>query len=101
MKRVTLEIEVPNPNNQSIDADENDNDNTPLTPSSKKLLKKSKFPIARIKKIMQKDEQIGKMSSSSPVLVSRCVELFIEDLLNETLKVTNSVKAKTMTNNHL
>eukprot|EP00158_Paraphelidium_tribonemae_P008105 Partr_v1_DN28477_c4_g1_i1_m41121 putative protein 1 (negative cofactor 2 alpha) len=42
---------------------------------------KTKFPMARIKKIMQKDEEIGKLAAAVPVLVSKAVELFLQSLI--------------------
>ncbi|KAI6654670.1 DNA polymerase epsilon subunit C [Oopsacas minuta] len=43
----------------------------------------SRFPSARIKKIMQSDEDIGKVSAPVPLVVSRAVEVFLEALLSK------------------
>ncbi|KAF2344860.1 Transcription factor CBF/NF-Y/archaeal histone domain, partial [Trinorchestia longiramus] len=48
--------------------------------------KKTKFPIARVKKIIQSNEEIGKLSISAPVVVSKAAELFIEDLVLASLE---------------
>ncbi|KAI5186279.1 Dr1-associated corepressor [Nematocida homosporus] len=56
---------------------------------------KCRFPIARIKKIMQFDEEIGKVSSSAPIVISHAIELFLIDLLHlleEEAKQKNSKK---------
>ncbi|KAI9225237.1 MAG: hypothetical protein DHS80DRAFT_26385 [Piptocephalis tieghemiana] len=45
---------------------------------------KTKFPVARIKKIMQADEDVGKMSQATPVLISKALELFLASLMQAT-----------------
>jgi len=42
---------------------------------------KCRFPIARIKKIMQFDEEIGKVSTSAPIVISHAIELFLTEIL--------------------
>lgn len=44
---------------------------------------KPKFPPTRIKKIMQADEDVGKMTQVIPLVVSRAVELFVADLIKD------------------
>ncbi|KAJ7307406.1 hypothetical protein JRQ81_009422 [Phrynocephalus forsythii] len=56
---------------------------------------------ARIKKIMQTDEEIGKVAAAVPVIISRALELFLESLLKNACHVTQSRNAKTMTTSHL
>lgn len=55
----------------------------------------------RIKKIMQTDEEVGKVSQHCPIMISRCLELFIESLLSKTVRVTNSRNAKTLSPSHM
>lgn len=50
--------------------------------------------MARIKKIMQEDEEIGKLSSTVTVMVSKAVELFIKSLLNAALEIYREDIAK-------
>ncbi|KAI9891709.1 MAG: hypothetical protein M1814_002459 [Vezdaea aestivalis] len=38
---------------------------------------KTKFPVARIKRIMQADEDVGKVAQVTPVAVSKALELFM------------------------
>ncbi|KAI5148993.1 Dr1-associated corepressor [Enteropsectra breve] len=38
--------------------------------------KKTRFPISRIKKLMQQNEDIGKTTGTVPVVLSKAVELF-------------------------
>ncbi|KAH9386415.1 Dr1-associated corepressor [Nematocida major] len=44
---------------------------------------KCRFPIARIKKIMQIDEEIGKVSTSAPIVISHAIEMFLVSLLKQ------------------
>nr|XP_060614183.1 dr1-associated corepressor [Anolis sagrei ordinatus] len=68
---------------------------------SKKKKYNARFPPARIKKIMQTDEEIGKVAAAVPVIISRALELFLESLLKNACHVTQSRNAKTMTTSHL
>lgn len=68
---------------------------------SKKKKYNSKFPPARIKKIMQTDEEIGKVAAAVPVVISKCIEMFLESILKSAGSVTDGRKAKTMTTSHL
>lgn len=42
---------------------------------------KTSFPVARIKRIMQADEDIGKVAQVTPHVVSRALELFMIKLI--------------------
>ncbi|KAG8919473.1 hypothetical protein FRC02_001630 [Tulasnella sp. 418] len=56
--------------------------------------KATKFPVARIKKIMQKDEEVGKVAQATPVLISKALELFMASMVEEMAKVTQERGAK-------
>lgn len=43
---------------------------------------KTSFPVARIKRIMQADEDIGKVAQVTPQVVSRALELFMIKLIS-------------------
>lgn len=43
---------------------------------------KTSFPVARIKRIMQADEDIGKVAQVTPHVVSRALELFMIKLIS-------------------
>ncbi|CDU24465.1 related to BUR6-subunit of a heterodimeric NC2 transcription regulator complex with Ncb2p [Sporisorium scitamineum] len=60
-----------------------------------------KFPVARIKKIMQADEDVGKVAQATPVLISKALELFMASIVQETVKETRSRGAKKMTPYHV
>ncbi|XP_072314098.1 dr1-associated corepressor [Eucyclogobius newberryi] len=49
-----------------------------------------RFPPSRVKKIMQKDPEVGRMAMSVPVLISRALEIFLKTLLTKTLLITES-----------
>nr|CAG4645908.1 EOG090X0H1B [Lynceus sp. MCZ IZ 141354] len=68
---------------------------------SKKKKYNARFPPARIKKIMQSDEEIGKVAAAVPVIISRALELFVEGLLRKSLEITVSRNAKTLSPAHL
>ena len=43
----------------------------------------TRFPLARIKKIIQKNEEIGKIAHSVPFLVAKGLEHFLEQILKK------------------
>ncbi|KAJ0083605.1 hypothetical protein Patl1_30117 [Pistacia atlantica] len=61
----------------------------------------TRFPAARRKKIMQADKDIGKMALAVPLLVSKALELFLQDLCDQTYGITLKRGAKTMNSLHL
>ena len=56
---------------------------------------------ARIKKIMQSDDEVGKVAAPVPVIISRALELFAETLLQRARKVSGQRGARTLTPSHL
>ncbi|KAK4788191.1 hypothetical protein SAY86_019510 [Trapa natans] len=71
----------------------------PLDDMKKKL--DTRFPAARIKKIMQADEDVGKIAMAVPLLVSKALELFLQDLCDHTYEITLKRGAKTLNSLHL
>ncbi|KAJ4771870.1 hypothetical protein LUZ62_038363 [Rhynchospora pubera] len=61
----------------------------------------TRFPAARIKKIMQADEDVGKIAMAVPVLVSKALEMFLQDLCDRTYSITLQRGMKTMSSQHL
>jgi len=47
------------------------------------------------------DEDVGKVSSTVPVMVSRALERFLEHIMIESAGVTSSKDAKTLTSQHI
>ncbi|XP_037272112.1 negative cofactor 2 alpha isoform X2 [Rhipicephalus microplus] len=69
--------------------------------ANKKKKYNARFPPARIKKIMQKDEEVGKVAAPVPVIISRALELFVESLVTRASEITRSRSAKTLSTSHL
>ncbi|GAA6064195.1 hypothetical protein JCM10212_003722 [Sporobolomyces blumeae] len=46
----------------------------------------ARFPLARIKKMIQADEDVGKVAQATPILVSKALELFLASLVEATVK---------------
>lgn len=61
----------------------------------------STFPIARVKKIMQADEEVGKIATSTPVLVAKALECLMEDVLKAAAMVAGGRNSKTVQAAHL
>ncbi|KAJ0008596.1 hypothetical protein NQD34_016011 [Periophthalmus magnuspinnatus] len=49
-----------------------------------------RFPPGRVKKIMQKDAEVGRIAMAVPVLISRALEMFLKALLSKTFLITQS-----------
>ncbi|DBB05421.1 TPA: hypothetical protein ACH3X1_012386 [Trebouxia sp. C0004] len=62
---------------------------------------KSKPLAGRIKKVMQTDEDVGKIAQGAPVLMSRAMELFLSKLCEGTAAVATGGHARTATPSHL
>lgn len=62
---------------------------------------KTRFPPARIKKIMQTDEEVGKVAAPVPVIVSKSVELFTEILLQKSGDIAAFKGARTLSIDHI
>ncbi|KAL9953107.1 hypothetical protein ACROYT_G040467 [Oculina patagonica] len=69
-------------------------------PSKKKKFN-ARFPPARIKKIMQTDEDVGKVAAAVPVIISKALEMFVQSLVERASEYTRARNAKTMTTSHL
>ncbi|KAH9931755.1 histone-fold-containing protein [Amylocystis lapponica] len=63
--------------------------------------KTTKFPVARIKRIMQKDEEVGKVAQATPIVISKAVELFLALVIDEASKVTTERGSKRVEAYHL
>ena len=60
-----------------------------------------RFHPSRVKKIIQTDEQVGKMAAAVPVMVSRLVELFAETMLTKSAEITKSKGSTVMSREHM
>lgn len=48
--------------------------------------RKTRFPIARVKKLIQKNDDVGKTSATVPVILSKAVELLFIELIEAMVK---------------
>ncbi|GMM29895.1 negative cofactor 2 transcription regulator complex subunit [Martiniozyma asiatica (nom. inval.)] len=55
---------------------------------------KTHFPSARVKKLMQSDEDIGKVSQATPLVVGRALELFMCALVEKSVELANETHSK-------
>ncbi|KAI9835977.1 MAG: hypothetical protein M1838_005177 [Thelocarpon superellum] len=62
---------------------------------------KTKFPVARIKRIMQADEDVGKVAQVTPVAVSKALELFMIALVSSAAEEASAKSSKRITAVHL
>jgi len=62
---------------------------------------KTKFPVARIKRIMQADEDVGKVAQVTPTAVSKALELFMISLVTKAARQARAESARKVTAAHL
>jgi histone H3/H4 len=62
---------------------------------------RTKFPVARIKRIMQADEEVGKVAQVTPVAVNKALELFMIALVSGAAARTREKGGKRVTAQHL
>ncbi|QPG75676.1 hypothetical protein FOA43_003035 [Brettanomyces nanus] len=55
---------------------------------------KTHFPSARIKKLMQSDEDIGKVAQATPVALGRALEMFMCTLVERSLETAQQDRMK-------
>ncbi|KAL6477874.1 hypothetical protein MHYP_G00137090 [Metynnis hypsauchen] len=60
-----------------------------------------RFPPGRIKKIMQKDTEVGRMATAVPVIISKALEMFMISFLTKTSFITQSKNSRVMSVNHM
>ncbi|KAF9763096.1 Dr1-associated corepressor [Nosema granulosis] len=72
-----------------------------MTKQDNKKKKTTVFPVSRLKKIMQANENVGKISASVPVVASRAVELFLKEFVENCVEEMKSKQGKRITNDHL
>lgn len=58
---------------------------------------KTKFPTARIKRIMQADEEVGKVSQQTPIAVGKALELFMVNLVSKSADIARAKNSKRVT----
>ncbi|KAF2875352.1 histone-fold-containing protein [Massariosphaeria phaeospora] len=59
------------------------------------------FPVARIKRIMQADDDVGKVAQVTPVAVSKALELFMISIVTKAAAKAKESGSKRVTTSHL
>ncbi|ODQ67922.1 DNA polymerase epsilon subunit C [Nadsonia fulvescens var. elongata DSM 6958] len=62
---------------------------------------KTRFPVARIKKLMQSDDDIGKVAQATPIVVAKALELFMISLIEESCNQARNTNSKRVAPAHL
>lgn len=62
---------------------------------------KTHFPAARIKKIMQSDEEIGKVAQATPIIVGRALEIFMANLVEVSMLEAKKQGVKRISASHV
>ncbi|ETS80501.1 hypothetical protein PFICI_08030 [Pestalotiopsis fici W106-1] len=58
---------------------------------------RTKFPTARIKRIMQADEEVGKVAQQTPIAVGKALELFMVQIVSKSADVAKDKNSKRIT----
>ncbi|KAK6081953.1 DNA polymerase epsilon subunit C [Seiridium cupressi] len=58
---------------------------------------RTKFPTARIKRIMQADEEVGKVAQQTPIAVGKALELFMVQIVTKSADVAKDKSSKRIT----
>ncbi|KAF2105912.1 histone-fold-containing protein [Lophiotrema nucula] len=61
----------------------------------------TKFPVARIKRIMQADDDVGKVAQVTPVVVSKALELFMISIVTKAASEAKARNSKRVSTVHL
>ncbi|CAK6965664.1 dr1-associated corepressor [Scomber scombrus] len=61
----------------------------------------ARFLPSRIKKIMQKDAEVGRIAKAVPVIISRAVEMFLKSLLTKTCLITQAKLSTVVSITHM
>ncbi|KAH7076214.1 DNA polymeras-like protein epsilon subunit C [Paraphoma chrysanthemicola] len=72
-----------------------------LPPNVDDIIIKNHFPVARIKRIMQADDDVGKVAQVTPVVVSKALELFMISLVTKAAAEAKTRNSKRVTTLHL
>lgn len=76
----------PAQHDQEDNVEENDKHEDSKEPTAKKLKAEPKLPLARVKKIIAQDEDLGQIRKEALILISKATELFIEYLTQQAEK---------------
>uniref|UniRef100_A0A5S6R555 CBFD_NFYB_HMF domain-containing protein n=1 Tax=Trichuris muris TaxID=70415 RepID=A0A5S6R555_TRIMR len=63
--------------------------------------RRARIPPVKVKRVLQSDEDIGKMSNAVPIVFAKLLEHFIEQVLLRTDEVANSFSVRTLSTTHM
>ncbi|KHJ45343.1 hypothetical protein D918_04651 [Trichuris suis] len=63
--------------------------------------RRARIPPVKVKRVLQSDEDIGKMSNAVPIVFAKLLEHFIEQVLLRTDEVANSFSVRTLSTAHI
>lgn len=91
-------------NSQSVEATESTDNNVKISQAT--IIDsfdriKTHFPAARIKKIMQTDDDIGKVAQATPVVVGRALEIFMANLVQASIIEAKKNGVKRISASHI
>lgn len=72
-----------------------------LPTSTDHIVIKNHFPVARIKRIMQADDDVGKVAQVTPVVVAKALELFMISLVTKAAAEAKARNSKRVGTIHL
>lgn len=97
--RASSNTDSPDSLAQNIDVTSETFFNEKVVPSFQRI--KARFPAARIKKIMQSDEEIGKVAQATPVIVGRALEIFMANLIEVAIIEAKSQGCRRIAASHI
>lgn len=74
---------------------------TPTTSASAGSIVKTRFPTARIKRIMQSDDEVGKVAQQAPIAVAKALEMFMVALVSESGDLARAGNQRRVTAQHM
>lgn len=81
-------------------SEEESSDTQPIDPRFERDIK-TQFPVARIKRLMQSDEEVGKVAQATPVIVAKALELFMINIVDASCKQASAKRVKRVNLSHL
>ncbi len=70
-----------------------------MSGASKKI--RTFLPKAKIKQMMQKDEDVGKIAADVPIMISRGLELFLQQLVQRAHEIAAQRGSKMLSAQHM
>lgn len=72
-----------------------------MVSKSEQKKKRTNFPGSRIKKIMLTNEDIGKISPATPIVLGRALDQFLCEIISESEKIVKGSGSNKITDNEI